>query len=233
MKHSMHRRAVRPQLERFEDRALLSSSALLAFQRSSLISTGASAKVAAIAPGTTAATPTNSLLNPTGNPTPHELARERFRATFNGPYVIGNGRFDTQSMLINVRGAGRDTYSLHADVQIGLVVLKDPTQPITGTLVINDRNTSSNTVVGLDLTADPSSVDRFGRPTHFTFTNDNSLSAGVFANAISSGTVDIHYNGSVSRRGPIRGSGNATVVVSGLAYTPGGNNVLRNANLYG
>ena len=227
MPHPTRRRNLRPSLERVEDRALLSSSALLAFNnhRSAAVAAAARPFAVPVPPAD------NALISPAGNPSRREVARQRFRATFNGPFTVGPGRFDTQARLLNVRGTGRDTYSLHADVQIGIVVPANPNQPTTGVLTIYDRNTNSGTVVALDLTADPTSVDAAGRPNRFVFQTNDTLSSGVFAQSTSSGTVEIRYNGRSGRRGLVRGAGNASVVVSGSAYTLGVTNALRNSDI--
>ena len=47
---------------------------------------------------------------PTGNPTSHELAREKFEASFTGSYVIGKGRYDTQARSLTFHGAGTGSY---------------------------------------------------------------------------------------------------------------------------
>ena len=74
--------------------------------------------------------------------------------------------------------------------------------------------------VGFDLTFDPQSLDRFGRPTRGTFTQDPNIYSGVDFVDTASGTVTIHYT-----------KGAATVTFQGLLYVSGITDPLRNMDL--
>ena len=163
-----------------------------------------------------------SLLIGSGTPTPHELARERFRASFVGPSVRGPGRFSDQAAINYVRGVGTSNFFLHGDLNLAFVTPVDPTQPITGAAVLQDKNINNSALVGLDLTADSSSLDRFGRPTAFTFVSDPNVYGGPFFVTTSSGTGTVHYRGN-----------HTFVAFSGLVYTSGLTNPLRNSYLLG
>ena len=227
------RRHLRPSVERIEDRALMSSSALLAF-----------AGPPARQPATTNVTMLTPSMNqgvqgdatdflaPRGNPTPHELARQQFKATFTGTYVLGGGRYDTQSRSFTFRGAGTGSYFLHGDVQLGTVTPKDPTRPISGLMTIFDRNINTNFVYGVDLAGDQvTGTDRFGRPTKLSYTTDVNVSSGITTESLSEGTITIRYHsGGHASRG-IYAQGTASIVVQGRVYTLGTSQILRNANI--
>ena len=157
-----------------------------------------------------------------GTPTAKELARERFRASFTGPALKGPGRFSDQAAIHYVRGVGTSNMFLHGDLNLAFVTPVDPTQPITGVAVLQDKNINNSAVIGLDLTADGSRLDRFGRPTAFSFVSDPNVYGGPYFITTSSGTGTIRYNGS-----------RAFVTFSGLVYTSGLSNPLRNSFLLG
>jgi hypothetical protein len=170
--------------------------------------------------------------SPTGTPIPHEAVRERFSATYTGIYTLGRGRFDSQSRSFAFQGAGESTYSLHGDAQLGLVTPKDPTRPLSGLLTQFDRNNNTNYVYGIDVAGDQvTGVDRFGRPTHLTYTTDVNVSSGIAVESLSSGTIDIRY---VSSRAPARGiftSGTAVMVIRGSIYSLGSSQNLKNTHI--
>lgn len=158
-----------------------------------------------------------------GQPTPHELARERFAAYFHGPVTYGPGRFTDQKETIYFRGLGGATQFLHGDYQMAFVIPKDPTAPITGAVYMQDKNTNSQAFIALDLVADPTSLDRHGRPTRATFVSDPNIYSGLYFFTASNGTVTIHYDS----------AGVATVRFRGLVYINGLTNPLRNSDLVG
>src|SRR5262249_51197603 len=95
--------------------------------------------------------------------TPHERARERFSAVFSGQYQLGAGRTTDQAFQIYLSGGGSSNAFLHGDVQLALFRPTDPTAQITGTATLLDKNVgSSGNYLLIDITADPSSVDRRG-----------------------------------------------------------------------
>ena len=207
------RRKLHPRVESVERRELMSGiTAMLATQPrvhvSALTLTGNQ-------------TGTNSPFIPgLGTPTPHEMARERFHATFSGPVVSGPGRFSSESKIYYFRGTGGSNQFLHGDYQMAIVFPTDRTQPITGGIYMQDRNNNSGGQMAFDLTIDPSSVDRFGRPTRATFVNDPNIYSGIYYFNTANGSMKIRYFGH-----------QAAVVVDGLVYTNGLTGVFRNTDL--
>ena len=155
-----------------------------------------------------------------GQPSARELARERFRGVFNGPYLRTPGRFTDQAAIDNYRGLGGSTQFLHGDYQMSIVYPTDPAGAITGLAYLQDKNVNSSGLIGFDLVGDPTSLDRRGRVTRLTFSADPNIYGGVDFNPTSSGTATIRY-----------GRGSASVVFSGLLYTNNLTNPLRNHSL--
>jgi hypothetical protein len=169
---------------------------------------------------------------PTGNPTPHEQARQQFQFTIVGPYLIAPGRFDNQQKTIFIRGAGTSTYFLHGDGQLGATVPVDPTIPASAQLTFFDRNINANSVFGFDLAADRATgFDARGRPAHFQLSTDVNISSGLFVESLSKGTVDIRYVPSRHHIPGVFEQGTAYVLVRGQAYTLGTANILRNTDI--
>jgi hypothetical protein len=243
---SRMRRAARPRLERIETRELLSalttgligtpqpSGSMLVSRsidlqeaRPSQITaassfTPAQGNTFGVATGTYVNGATSPLLT-FGTPTPRELAREKFRASFAGPFYGGPGRFTDQAHIQYIRGLGTATAFLHGDFNMAVVTPTDPTEPLYGEAVLQDKNTNSGGLIGLLLQGNRSDVDSFGRPTKLTFTSDQNIYSGIFFVTSSSGTATIHYNNK---------NGSATVVFSGLMYVNGLTNPLVNSDLY-
>ncbi len=221
-----------PSVERVESRLLLSDSTI-AFSRPAHAQVAQSFR--------SELTPANGqgiqgdatdFLAPTGTPTPHEAAREKFSAAFTGTYVFGGGRFSSQSHSLTFRGAGRGSYFLHGDAQLGTVTPKDTTRPISGLLTMFDRNINTNFVYGLDLAGSQvTGVDKHGRPTHLTYTTDVNVSSGITVESLSQGTITIKYltTGGASRG--IDSQGAATILVKGRVYTLGSSQILKNAGI--
>jgi hypothetical protein len=156
------------------------------------------------------------------DPTPAELARERFHAVFSGPVIAGPGRFADQSKTLYFQGLGGSNTFLHGDFQMAIVYPSDPTQPLIGEAYLEDKNNNSGGQIGFQLQGvTPQTVDRLGRPTQLTFSNDPNIYSGIFFANTASGTVSIHYS-----------KGSATVVFNGLVYTIGVTSPLKNSNLY-
>lgn len=170
-----------------------------------------------------------------GTPTAAELARERFVARFSGPMAVQPGRFSDQSKIILLRGLGGSTpnFFLRGDYALAMVFPagfdpKHPTgldpanpKPVTGFAFLDDKNNNSGGTIGLDLVADPSSFDRKGRPTRFTFTSDPNIYSGLFYSSASNGVVTIKY-----------GKSTASALFSGRIYTNGLTSGVFNSNLY-
>src|SRR4051794_22715548 len=86
-------------------------------------------------------------------PTPHERAREQFQARFRGQFFTGPGRFTDVALQTHVTAGGTSNQFLHGNVLIGINTPTDPTQPVTGTAELFDKNVSTTgTVLVLSLT---------------------------------------------------------------------------------
>lgn len=160
-------------------------------------------------------------------PTPYELARQKFNARFAGSFATGAGRFTDQAMQVYVKGGGTSSAFLHADIQMALYTPADPTGQTTGTAALIVKNvTNSGNLLVLDLQGDTTTLDRAGRPTHFTWTVDGS-SGGTFGGATGQGTVDIYYRGGGKLPRQAKGAGSVGVIFKGLIDTNGVTNLLR------
>jgi hypothetical protein len=249
------RRAVRPVLERFEERQLLSGiiASMIASQPPepsaiSLLDREMAASATGSGSTTSGATtqgafagfqansgntggvgianglndnPNTPLLG-NGFPTPQELARETFRATFTGRVYTGPGRFTDQGTTYFFRGLGGSTFFLHGDFDMAVVTPTDPSTNFLGLAVLNDKSTNSSGIAGFDLTASRTAVDSQGRPTQLTFGADPNIYSGIFYVEAAQGTVTITY-----------GAKNAVkVTFQGLVYTTGLTSPLVNQDLY-
>jgi hypothetical protein len=234
------RRGLRPGLELFERRELLSAiTDVLA--ASSLANQGASAAARFIPSGTSIATAnnqgpppvgTNIALTPTGTLTRRQLQRERFTAWFKGTYTIGPGRTSTEASQISITGAGNTNTTLHADIQVLIVVPNDPSTPIGGVSTIFDRNINTNTSLGLDMLAPQQNVDRGGRPDDFpSLTPDVDISSGSYVDPFGQGVMTIHYFPSSKHTPGVIQQGTAIVKIHGQIYSAGTSFILRNANI--
>ena len=156
-----------------------------------------------------------------GQPTPHERARQRFHAYFQGPVTVGPGRFSDQAKIIYFRGLGGSNNFMHGDFQMAIVIPQDPTAALLGEAYLEDKNNNSSGQIGFDLTGDPKIVDRAGRPNHLTFTSNPNIYSGIYFANTASGTVDLQYS-----------KGSATVRFTGLVYTTGLTSPIKNSDFY-
>jgi hypothetical protein len=222
------RQRFRPILETFETRELLSG--LPFAPQSHLLQHRISVSTATVAtPGQSQGTgieASNQFVNPTGQPTAHERRRQRFVFKFSGPFLQGPGRFSDEKSMMYITGVGSSTYFLHGDLQLGAVVPTDPARPTSGLAQSFDRNTSASSSFGFSLIGDPTSLDRFGRPTHFNISTDITTSGGLFGESTSQGTLHIRYHPSENHRPGTFSEGRADVVIRGSAYTLGNTNNL-------
>lgn len=219
---------VRPSVEGIEARVLLSTVTALGHRARSR-----PAPIVAQADPDESTNPPNPLFFPTGQPTPHEAARQVFGARFSGPFTVGRGRFSSQSQQLYIRGAGGSNQFLHGDTQLAIVTPADPNQPLAGSMVMFDRNINTNASLGFELKADRNTdLDAAGRPVRLTITGlaDNE-SGGIYAGAIAEGTVDIRYSPSGRRSRGVFSQGTATITVRARIYTIGNNGLLRNADI--
>jgi hypothetical protein len=155
-----------------------------------------------------------------GQPTLKEQARTAFRAAFSGPSYSVVGRYTDQSRDLFFRGLGTSSQFLHGDYQMQIVLPATPGVEITGAAYLQDKNINSGGVIGLDLVADPTSLDSRGRPTRLSFTGDPNIYGGIDFSNTSSGTVTIRYF-----------KDTAAVFFKGTVYTNGITNPLRNQDL--
>ncbi len=211
-----------PRIEAVERRDLLSG--ILAAMSDAVPNLGTSALIGrAAAVGQTANGFPSSVSSPLlgqGTPTPQELARERFVATFNGPIIVGPGRFSDQSKIVYLRGTGGSNQFRHGDYQMAIVFSTNPNAPLSGEAYLEDKNQNSAGQLALTLTGSPTSVDSQGRPTRLSFTNDPDIFSGIYSANVATGTVSIRYHGA-----------NARAVFQGLVYTSGVTNPLKNVPL--
>ena len=174
----------------------------------------------------------NLLLQPMGRMTPQQYKKSLYTATFVGNYTIGPGRFDTEAMQVAIQGVGRTTNMLHADIQIGVIVAKDPSIQNSGASAIFDRNLNSNSALGFNLASPSTDVDSHGRPNRFqTVSLDPNISSGSFVEGFSQGVLQIRYvpNGRHTRG--VLEQGKAYVKFTGQVYAPKIGNILRNSNI--
>ena len=190
----------------------VSAKATLAGNGVSIGATGPNASVGSF--------PASPILG-SGSPTAVELAREKFVAKFSGPMSIQPGRFTDQKEIIYLRGLGGSTpnFFLRGDYSLAVVIPTDPTKPVTGFAFLDDKNSNSGGVVGLDLVA--TAFDAKGRPTRLTFTADPNVYGGIFFDDSAAGSVSITY-----------GKNSATSVFNGRVYTSGLTSPFQNTDLY-
>lgn len=234
------RRAVRPELERVEPRELLSGLMLalasgrptitaaqaLSRRLSGLTASAAGGGGNLVAGIGNQFTPDNTAtpLLGQGTPTPHEAARETFRAGFEGRYYTSPGRFSDQGTTYFYRGVGGSTNYLHGDFSMAIVTPKDATSPFIGVAVLEDKNTNSSGIQGFDLRGDRTKVDSLGRPTELQFAADPNIYSGAYFVEAATGTVSIKYGAGPDH--PI------TAVFNSRLYTSGLTNPLVNQDLY-
>ena len=174
----------------------------------------------------------NLLLQPMGRMTPQQYRKSLYTATFVGNYTIGPGRFDTEAMQLAIQGVGRTTNMLHADVQIGAVVAKDPSIQNSGAGTIFDRNQNSNSSLVFFLASPSGDVDSHGRPNRFeSVSTDANTSGGAFVQGFSQGVLQIRYAPSGRRAPGVIEQGRAYIRFTGQFYSPNVSNILRNSNI--
>ncbi len=231
-------RDLRPFLEEFERRELLSAITDV-MAANSLAVTRGSKSTAATANSSSGSLPSNQgplalnlALTPTGTPTRREQRRERFTAEYVGTYTIGAGRTSTEAAQTFITGVGTANTMLHSDIQLLIITPKDSTTPIGGVSTIFDRNLNSNTALGLDLTAPSQYVDRAGRPNFFPdISIDPNISGGTYVEAYSSGTMSIRYIPSGKHTPGVLGQGTAIVTIHARIYTANTSFILRNSDI--
>lgn len=158
----------------------------------------------AVAPLDDAATPTL---------TAREIARQRFVAGFVGTYGAGAPQFTDQSRQIAIVAKGGGNQFLHGNLVLKVNLPGAAGGNFEGSASLRDRNVN-NTLL-LDLRGDPSSLDRFGRPTRMSWTVNNNGS-GTYTASNGSGVLTIRYPGGKASG---NGAGQAVVNFQGSVNT--------------
>ena len=176
----------------------------------------------------------NQALAPTGTLTRRQQRKERFVAQYVGTYTVGAGITSDQRIQTFITGVGSANTMLHSDIQLLLVTPNDTSSPIGGVSAIFDRNLNTNTVLGLDVSAPQTSqdVNRLGLPSLIpTVSIDVNSSSGTYDEAYSVGTINIRYipNGKHTRG--VLSQGKAIVTIHAQIYAPNVDFILRNANI--
>jgi hypothetical protein len=155
-----------------------------------------------------------------------------FSARFQGGYVVGTPRAAGQVSQTYMFGGGNSSAFLHGDIQLAYFTPADPTQPVFGqaTMIVKNVSNTGNLLV-VDFTAVPGAVDRHGRPTEFTWTQDPA-SGGAFTQGAGSGTMRLiyspgHFPGQGHLTHAITG-GHLGVIFQGTIGTTNLNSTLRN-----
>lgn len=176
----------------------------------------------------------NYLLSPDGQPSAHQYHKLQFRAFFRGPFTMGPGRYSTEANQIYIRGVGTSNQFLHGDVQLRIITPTDPTIPQAGASTSFDKNINSNSTLGLLVQADPTSLDKAGRPTRLViYSADPNTSAGQYVESQATGTINVTYHPQASPSKPgLTSTGIATLSINAQIYTLGTSFALRNAQLY-
>ena len=220
----------RPVLETCEPRLLQSSGLMVALANHRAAPRLSAALLEANAVGTPGnrgeVGPEYPLLGQ-GQPTRRELARARFRAYFDGPALVGPGRFSDQAKITFIRGVGGATGFLHGDLSLGIVTPTDPNAPFQGLAVLQDKSTASGAVLGLDVTGSRADADSRGRPTLLTFVSSPNIYGGAYTANSSSGTMTIKYHGNravVRFNGLVHTSGLTNPYINSHAVANGGYN---------
>ncbi len=195
-----------PLLERLEGRQILSVTPLIYFG-----SPGSTPPPGAVATAAPSVVP--------HLPTAREQVLEKFFALFKGVYQASPARFTDQVQQFFFAASGLSSGFKHGDIEMAVYTPADPSQPVTGSafmIVKNYGNTGNS--LGVDLTADASSLDALGRPTQMTWTV-NGNSGGAFADATGSGTLDIKYFPSHGHARGLFGSAQVGLIFQGTITT--------------
>ena len=157
-----------------------------------------------------------SLLSPAG------LRRATFRASADGPLAVSPSSFASQLRTVYYVGRIVSNQFLHGtlDMRVNTPNLSvNPTGQIVGIASLRDRNVAATgTVLQLDLLANSSTLDQFGRPTTMNWAVDDNGSGGTYAGAAGSGTVTITYTKAGHAK---NGAGVANLFFSGLVLANG------------
>ena len=229
----------KPELVRLESRAVLTVVSPLAFggaglqaqraQQAALVALSQSIPGTGITPfnGDTGNFQTGGNPNPTPiDPSllsPAGIRRAIFLASIKkSTFAVSPPSFAKASRTVYFAGQITANQFLHGtlDMRIDTPNLStDPTGLVTGIASLRDRNVAATgTVLQLDLSADPSTLDQFGRPTKLNWAIDDNGSGGTYAGAAGSGTVTIAYTKAGHTKG---GAGVANITFNGLVLANG------------
>src|SRR4051812_31612364 len=175
------RRRAGPAVERLESRRLLSGGAAAG--------TPGHTPLAGRAPSALQSS------GPSGDTssTPPDRTRQGFFAAFTGSYAVGPGRIEGQAVQTYLNVAGTSSTFLHGQAQVAVATPTDPTQGLTGSATLLDKNyAQTGNFLMLDLQGDPRPRPD-GRPARLSWTVANS-SSGTFAGAEGQGTLLISYH---------------------------------------
>ena len=158
-----------------------------------------------------------SLLSPAG------IRRSIFAANVGkSPYAVSPPSFVNSSRTVYFVGQLHSNQFLHGtlDMRVSTPDLStSPTGQVVGIASLRDRSVAATgTVLQLDLFADPSTLDQFGRPTTMNWSVDDNGSGGTYGGAAGSGTVTITYTRSGHAKG---GAGVANITFNGLVLANG------------
>ncbi len=148
--------------------------------------------------------------------TRREIAREKFTAGFKVSYGVGVPQNSDQARRVAYTGNGSSNRFLHGMLTMKIDTPGAPGAAFEGTATLRDRNV--NNILLVDLQGDPTSLDRFGRPTRLTW-SVNSNGSGTFTSASGQGTLTITYLPGGTIKGA--GAGRAIVRFSGQVKTTG------------
>lgn len=161
-----------------------------------------------------------TLLSPSG------IRRSVFLATNSGPYAVSPPSFVSEARTIYYTGRITANQFLHGTLVMRVDtpdLTTNPTGQVVGFAALRNRNVAgTGTILVLDLTADPSTLDQYGRPTQFVWTVDDNGSGGTYAGAAGQGTIKIAYAKPGNAKGAV---GNATMTFSGLVLANGVNDI--------
>jgi len=247
-RRSRSARSLRPRLEQVEARLLLSvyTDLMLGNRKIALASIASRQQqaftaqtAAASGSNTSIATPDhqgaqglNLAITPIGTLTPAEKKREMFSAKFVGIYSVQGGRFSSEAAQVLIQAAGTASSMLHSDIQMRLIVAKDPTIPNSGIATIFDRNLNTNTTLGFDLSTTAQNFDKGGRPNRFdVVTLDPNISSGVYTQGFSQGVITLRYVPSGARTKGVISQGKVYVSIHAQIYAANVSDILRNASI--
>jgi hypothetical protein len=146
---------------------------------------------------------------------------------FQGTFLTGPARYTNQASQTYLSGGGTSNFFLHGDVQLAFATPKDDSQAAGGVaaLIVKNVDTTGNEL-DLNLLADPSSRDRAGRFTRFSWTVSDS-SGGTFTNAVGEGTLEIRYRPGGKIPAHATSAGKVALIFQGTVNTNGVQNILR------